>query len=332
MNTMNKSCQTNLGAFALLVAQSFTSITPAVAGEISVEQVTADVTALAGDDTQGRAADGKGIKLAEKYIVNEFKAAGLQPFFGQSYLQDFALFHYQLSPFTVKINGTALDEKQFFAVGGAPQVEWQLDNSKITRISAQDDFRAIVSQLNSSGESSLVLVDKTHKKQFDGFANYFKSGTKSLTEKNANALVFALSDEQNVDSLSVTGGFVKKQITLNNIAAVLPGKSRADEYVVFSAHHDHIGYHSEASSDQDSIYNGANDDASGVSAVLNLARYYQTFADRERSILFITFTAEEMGLLGSEYFGKTIEADKMIAMFNIEMIGKASEFGPEKCG
>ncbi|TLU64119.1 M28 family peptidase [Thalassotalea litorea] len=324
---MKRTYQTTFGALALIVAQSLSTVS---AAEISIEQVSADVVALAGDNTLGRAADGEGIKLAEKYIADEFKAAGLQPFFGESYFQGFSLYHYQPRPFQIEINGVALSETQAFAVGSAKNIDWQMADSNIIRIGAQQDFRATLGQLNSSGESALVLVDKAHEQLFNGFANYLKSGTKSLTEKNGNALVFALSNEQDIKSLVVSGGFEQKQVTLNNVAGVLKGKTRANEYVVFSAHHDHIGHQDGTDSTEDTIYNGANDDASGVSAVLNLARYYQQFADRERSILFITFTAEEMGLLGSEHFGTTIDAEEMVAMFNIEMIGKASEFGPGK--
>ncbi|WP_394175361.1 M28 family peptidase [Thalassotalea litorea] len=327
MITMRKSGQTTLSALALFFAQS---LTPVSAAEITVEQVLADVVALASDNTLGRAADGDGIKIAEQYISEEFKAAGLQPFFGQSYLQGFNLFHYQADPFSVAINDTAISPEQFFAVGSADNVDWDQDNVTITRIEKDDDFRAIVTGLNSRGENSLVLVDSVHQQLFNGFANYLKSGTKSLTKRNGNALVLVLTDTQEISQLSVKGGFTQQQVTLNNVAGVLKGKTRPNEYVVFSAHHDHIGFQGETDSGTDTIYNGANDDASGVSAVINLARFYRAMENRERSILFITFTAEEMGLLGSEYFGKTINADEMIAMFNIEMIGKASQFGPGK--
>jgi len=79
----------------------------------------------------------------------------------------------------------------------------------------------------------------------------------------------------------------------------------------------------------DLIFNGANDNASGVSAMIMLADYFKKTKINKRSILFIAFTAEEMGLVGSNHFGKTISAEAIIAGVNIEMIGKESPFGPK---
>jgi len=122
--------------------------------------------------------------------------------------------------------------------------------------------------------------------------------------------------------------FKKKGLDLFNVIGLLEGKSKKDEYVVISAHYDHLGIKKNGS-EGDSIYNGANDDASGVTAVLALAKYFKEKDINERSILFVAFTAEEMGLLGSNYFGTTVDADKIVAGINIEMIGKESSFGPK---
>jgi len=72
----------------------------------------------------------------------------------------------------------------------------------------------------------------------------------------------------------------------------------------------------------DTIYNGANDDASGVSAVISLAKYFKALNNNERTLLFVAFTGEELGLLGSKYFVADCEPDSIIAVINIEMIGR----------
>jgi len=79
----------------------------------------------------------------------------------------------------------------------------------------------------------------------------------------------------------------------------------------------------------DSIYNGADDDASGTTAMMALAEYYAKKKDNERTIIFVAFTGEEMGLIGSTHFGKDVDASKFVAGINIEMIGKQSNFGPK---
>ena len=115
-------------------------------------------------------------------------------------------------------------------------------------------------------------------------------------------------------------------LTLSNVIGLLEGSKMKNEYVIISAHYDHLG--KKDNGDGDLIFNGANDNASGVAAVLMLAEYFKKANINKRSLLFVAFTAEEMGLVGSNYFGKTISPDSIIAGINIEMIGKESPFGP----
>ena len=117
----------------------------------------------------------------------------------------------------------------------------------------------------------------------------------------------------------------KEDITSSNIIGVLEGRSKKEEYVIISAHYDHLGM--KKGGEGDLIYNGANDDASGVTGVLALAAYFKKVG-HERTIVFAAFTAEEMGLIGSTYFGKGIDAAKFVAGINLEMIGKTPSFGP----
>jgi len=124
-----------------------------------------------------------------------------------------------------------------------------------------------------------------------------------------------------------------KQQSLNNVAGILRGTEKPEEYIIFSAHYDHLGTGNNSSAmrqpipGQDSIFNGANDDASGTTAVIELAKYFGKKHLNKRSIIFTTFTAEEIGEYGSQYFSSHIDNKKVIAMFNIEMIGTLSKWG-----
>ena len=118
--------------------------------------------------------------------------------------------------------------------------------------------------------------------------------------------------------------FVAKGKQANNVIGILPGKSRPNEFVVFSAHYDHLGL---KNSGDDKVYNGANDDASGVTAVITLAKYFKELNQNERTIIFVAFTGEEVGGFGSKYFSQAINPDPVVAMFNIEMIGTESKWG-----
>ncbi len=110
----------------------------------------------------------------------------------------------------------------------------------------------------------------------------------------------------------------------NNVVGVIPGKSKPDEYVIFSAHYDHLGL---KDSGPDKVYNGANDDASGVTAVICLANYFKQLNNNERTLVFVAFTGEEVGGYGSGSFSKSIDPARVVAMFNIEMIGTGSKWG-----
>ena len=118
--------------------------------------------------------------------------------------------------------------------------------------------------------------------------------------------------------------FIKLGKDANNVIGVIPGKSKANEYVVFSAHYDHLGIEDRGA---DKVYNGANDDASGTTAIIALAKYFKELNQNERTLIFVAFTGEEVGGFGSKYFSQSIDPEKVVAMFNIEMIGKPSKWG-----
>lgn len=117
--------------------------------------------------------------------------------------------------------------------------------------------------------------------------------------------------------------FVVRSANATNIIGILPGKSKPNEYVIFSGHYDHLVMNDE---ETDKVYNGANDDASGTTAVITLAKYFKELNNNERTIIFVAFTGEEVGGFGSTFFSKSINPDDVIAMFNIEMIGTESKW------
>ena len=109
--------------------------------------------------------------------------------------------------------------------------------------------------------------------------------------------------------------------TAFNIVGVIEGSDPAlkDEFVILGAHYDHIGV-TETSEDGDFINNGANDDASGVTAVAEIAKYFGANKTNKRSILIAFFAAEETGLLGSFHLAKMLKKDNfnLYTMLNFE--------------
>jgi hypothetical protein len=111
-----------------------------------------------------------------------------------------------------------------------------------------------------------------------------------------------------------------------NVVALLPGSDSLlrHTYVVYSAHFDHVGVGTPDASG-DSIYNGADDNASGTSALLQLARAFASLpTPPRRSVLFVAVSGEELGLLGSQYFvqNPTVPLDSMVANINMDMVGR----------
>jgi Zn-dependent M28 family amino/carboxypeptidase len=123
-------------------------------------------------------------------------------------------------------------------------------------------------------------------------------------------------------SLQAAASIVAKPVTSANVVARLPGTDPTlkDEYVVLSAHIDHLGIGAPINGDR--IYNGAMDDASGSAVVLDMAADFKSHPETlKRSILFLLVTAEEKGLLGSKYFAAhpTVPIKSIVADINIDM-------------
>lgn len=118
--------------------------------------------------------------------------------------------------------------------------------------------------------------------------------------------------------------FKANEMDAYNVIGFLEG-SDADlkkEVIIIGAHYDHIGTRAKMV-DNDSIGNGANDNAAGTSAVLAMARYFGTNKNNKRSLMFVLFSAEELGLLGSKHLAKKLkdEGINLYTVVNIEMIG-----------
>ncbi len=128
--------------------------------------------------------------------------------------------------------------------------------------------------------------------------------------------------------VSVTVKDSVEKIIVPNVVGILRGTQRPEEYIVVGAHFDHLGARRNSKGKgekQDTIYNGADDNASGTTGVLLLAEAFAHFPQPpKRSILFITFSGEEMGLLGSRAFvnDTTVPVNHFVAMLNMDMISR----------
>lgn len=124
-------------------------------------------------------------------------------------------------------------------------------------------------------------------------------------------------------------------IRARNVAGLLRGADPKlrDTYVLVSAHYDHLGAREGGAAGADNIFNGANDDGSGTVGVIEIAAALATLRPRpRRSILFIAFTGEELGLRGSRYYGQhpLVPIERTVAQINMEQVGRTDDSeGPQ---
>lgn len=288
---------------------------------INVKEVQRIENVLASDEMRGRKTFSPEIDRAADFIANEFKSAGLKTWNNNiDYRQEFAMIKANEIATTANFDDVTMDSKSIVVITCQTQLAInQTTGYKKVFIKPGDNFFGTARKYVQSNDNLLVLVDKSFTNSFGNLKRLKNSMFK--TKRN---VVFVLSDkEPGTYEIASTHEIIEQKLA--NVVGVLPGKSKKDEYVVFSGHYDHIGVGKSVNGD--SIYNGANDDAAGTTAVMMLAKYFKQLNSNERSIVFVAFTAEEVGGFGSQYFSRQMDADKVMAMFNIEMIGTDSKWG-----
>jgi hypothetical protein len=310
----------------LLVTAGFTQ---SVDKLIKEENITRIIKTLAADDMMGRSAtQPEHIDKAATFISNEFKSIGLKPLKGLTgYRQEFKKDMIVPQTLEVVINGQKIATENTLLATEKTDVNYTKGLGVIvipfdtTITNKRQYLLSKAFSLTRDTSSAIVLVAPEFKANFKELKGYF--GKRFATQRKSNK-VFVLG-VTSVLNYSVKGTQKIETITMANVAGMIPGTTKPDEYVVFSGHYDHIGI--EAPVNGDSIANGADDDASGTTAVIELARYFNKIKNNGRSIIFVAFTAEEIGGYGSRYFSEQLNPDKVMAMFNIEMIGKPSKWG-----
>ena len=288
------------------------------------------IKTLSSDEMQGRATFSPGIDKAASFIEAEFKSIGLKPLEGKTFRQSF--FQQKLKPISTKvtIDGKEIAASNVLVYGNTVEslVFDKAGSAGWVKLDPEKPLMGQIRSLSKENKKQLVLVDPKFAESFNRVRDYLAGGT-DLDEKKINepsaALVLVLGEETVANDFKVEVKSKLEKLSLFNVAGIIPGKSKAKELVVFSGHYDHLGIIK--GDGQDSIANGADDDASGTTAMIALAKYYKKLNNNERTLIFVAFTAEEIGGFGAKHFSQKLNPDEVVAMFNIEMIGKDSKFG-----
>lgn len=308
---------------------------PSLDSNISLEQVTKDVTFLASDKLKGRGNFSGEIKEAAAFIATRFKEVGLSsPVETTNYQQNYSVKKISPNQISAVINNQEFSAINLAMATNQTNINWLDSNNNqqvISHIIAKgDNFRDALQAINHQGGQHLVIAHSSHEKNFKRYQRYFAGGITKIVEEDNNtkaaSLIIILSDIEKVNSYNIKASTTAIKTNLTNVIGILPGKSKANEIVLYTAHYDHLGEKSSDGSTNE-IFNGADDDASGVSAIINLANHFAQQGNNERTLMFAAFSAEEIGGFGSRYFSKQLDAKNISAMINIEMIGKPAKFG-----
>ncbi|MCC7378156.1 MAG: M20/M25/M40 family metallo-hydrolase [Chitinophagaceae bacterium] len=291
---------------------------------INAKEVERIEKILSADDMQGRKTFTPGIDKAADFIASEFAKSKLQ-FFGNNtnYFQVISMV--KAKPLSVwgMLGNDTLNMYNVAANTTDAEININsLSDYEVVSIKADDNFSKTVFPLFEQEKNMIILVDTAHSRRFKSMQRF----TGNAKFKSSVSQIFILTPNLNPTSLTLHIKNELSEQTLKNVVGVIPGKSKKNEYVVFGGHYDHLGI-GKPDKNMDSIYNGANDDAAGTTAVIMLAKYFSKLNDNERTLIFVAFTAEEIGGFGSRYFSQQLNPDSVIAMFNIEMIGTESKWG-----
>lgn len=179
----------------------------------------------------------------------------------------------------------------------------------------------------SGPEDSGIAMLHVKNEVVDGWLKAADTSLKDLQAKldEGDAQSFALPEALNI---SFDIDIEREKATLHNVVGYLPGKS--DEYVIVGAHYDHLGLGDQSSLAPSKIgtpHLGADDNASGTAALIELARVFSARRNSlDRGVLFLAFSGEEIGLLGSAYWveNPTRPTENAVAMLNMDMVGRIS--------
>ena len=246
----------------------------------------------------GRGYTNNGMGKAADFIEKEFKKFGLSPLSGNSYKQ---FFSFPVNTFpsnmSLKLNGKTLIPGKDFIVHQASKGATAND-SLIQKDST--------TYLSKSGQIAISLQHKLTWSVSQQVLDY------TIVEVNKNSVSLPLSHIE----LNITNELVPN-FTAANVGAIIKGTTKPDSILVFTAHYDHLG-----GMGSKTFFPGANDNASGVAMLLDLAKYYAAHPPKY-SVAFICFAAEEAGLLGSKYFTENplIPLKNIRFLWNLDLVG-----------
>ncbi len=342
-----------------LVAQNCPRLAPG-----AVDALARHIRYLSSDDLGGRSPGTKGEKLAAEYISQQFGQIGLQPMGSDNWFEPFQVADWavagqgnkleidgialvrgeQFYPTAYTKNGHLEAQTVYVKYGIVLEAKKRDDlkrkdlNGKIAVMDAgspdgihphseyasEHDLLGRIERLAGRGAAAVIIInkkgDQVPAKRFKKLMRspvpvVYVSDAKAAKklQKKHTVKLSAKVDERFLDAVNIVGGI----------------DNGAESTIVIGAHFDHLGMGDEGSlhKGEPAVHNGADDNASGTAGVIELARWIASRPDKTHNYLFVCFSAEEMGLLGSNYFVKNMKlpAEQINYMINMDMIGRLTE-------
>ena len=312
---------------------------------------------LADDKLEGRRTGTPGEKLAYEYISAAFEKNKLAPKGdNNTYLQEFEVNEgKQINPSSyLIINGqNLLIEKEFFPFVYSPNAKieatpaialqesgtvwfWDLkelleENNSNPHFDLADGIKTKISSVATKGANALIIYNTS------SIADELKFEPKAKIETTKIPVLFItkavkqkhLKDETATVSVNINVDISDKKRMGHNVIGYID--NGATNTIILGAHYDHLGYGEDHNSlytgTTPQIHNGADDNASGTAAIIELSKMMRRTKFRQNNYLFISFSGEELGLFGSKYFTEhpTIDLKNVDYMINMDMVGRLND-------
>ena len=350
-------------AFGLL-AQDKTAIK--FAKTITAEDLKSHLSILASDEYEGRETGEKGQKMAAEYIAKHFESLGFEAPVEGSYFQKFDLMQSSLGSvyfrkgdekkigfedFVYYSSSETSGEEYIKLVVADEENESENYDGKYVIYFAErlGGLQEKASKAKEAGAGGVMFIME-NTREFQSFLTqygpYLKQPSLKLDARDNTSNKLIIGDMSMASwifgkkSEEITAGdeaqiifnadYLDKPVGTENVLGFLKGTEKTDEVLVITSHYDHVGII------DGEIHNGADDDGSGTVSVLEIAEAFAAAAKKnkgpKRSILFMTVTGEEKGLLGSRYYTDKypiFPLDNTVANLNIDMIGRIDDVHSE---
>jgi hypothetical protein len=311
---------------------------------------------LSDDKLEGRRTGTPGEKLAAAYISNEFKNIGLIPKGTDGYLQAFDIDEgKQVNPSSfLTINGKNLVLfREYFPLVSSPNITLE----SLPSIALQEpgmpwfyDLKDLVEEnaSNPHFDISEAIINSTREVKRKGATAIFLYNTSAKPDKlqfngrdrseplpipviylTKEAFKTYLTDQSATLDIKLKTDIGPKKRTGTNVIGYLD--NGAPTTIILGAHFDHLGHGEDGNSREvekkDQVHNGADDNASGTAAVIELARLLSHSKAKHNNYLFIAFSGEELGLFGSKYFTShpSVDLSTVNYMINMDMVGRLND-------